>query len=129
MALLMDAHTLEGRVSARDVATAHQADLATQGAYGVSYERHGVDEAADKISSASSRRRMQRPPTQCTARPTGSSPTRSTRSPRAPEALRRAPQANAAPATSRRSRVTRQPFPVSHRSSSGKATPMERYTR
>ena len=32
MALLRDAHTLEGRVSARDVATAHQADLATQGA-------------------------------------------------------------------------------------------------
>jgi len=144
MALLMDAHTLEGGVSARDVATAHQADLATQGAYGVSYERHWVDEAAGKISSASSTRRMQRPPTQCTARPTGSSPTRSTRSPRAPEALRRAPQASAAPATSRRSKVTRQrreivraaafgdarpPFPVSHRSSSGKATPMERYTR
>ena len=49
MALLMDAHTLEGGVSARDVATAHQADLATQGAYGVSYERHWVDEAAGKI--------------------------------------------------------------------------------
>ncbi len=49
MALFMDAHTLEGGVSASDVAAAHQADLATQGDYGVSYERYWVDEAAGKI--------------------------------------------------------------------------------
>ena len=49
MALFMDAHTVEGGVSASDVAAAHQADLATQGAYGVSYERYWVDEAAGKI--------------------------------------------------------------------------------
>jgi hypothetical protein len=49
MALFMDAHTVEGGVSASDVAAAHQADLATQAAYGVSYERYWVDEAAGKI--------------------------------------------------------------------------------
>ena len=35
MALFMDAHTIEGGVSINDVASAHQADLATQDAYGV----------------------------------------------------------------------------------------------
>jgi hypothetical protein len=49
MALFMDAHTVEGGVSASDVAAAHRADLATQGAYGVSYQRYWVDEAAGKI--------------------------------------------------------------------------------
>jgi hypothetical protein len=49
MALFMDAHTIEGGVSAADVAAAHQADLATQGAYDVSYQRYWVDEAAGKI--------------------------------------------------------------------------------
>jgi Protein of unknown function (DUF4242) len=49
MALFMDSHTVEGGVSANDVAEAHQADLATQGAYGVSYRRYWVDEAAGKI--------------------------------------------------------------------------------
>lgn len=49
MALFMDAHTVEGGVSAIDVASAHAADLATQGAYGVSYQRYWVDEAAGKI--------------------------------------------------------------------------------
>ena len=49
MALFMDAHTIEGGVSASDVAAAHQADLATQGPYGVSYQRYWVDEAAGKI--------------------------------------------------------------------------------
>ena len=49
MALFMDAHTLEGGVSAADVAAAHQADLQTQAKYGVSYERYWVDEAAGKI--------------------------------------------------------------------------------
>ncbi|HVH93545.1 MAG TPA: DUF4242 domain-containing protein [Nocardioidaceae bacterium] len=49
MALFMDAHTIEGGVSASDVAEAHRADLATQGAFGVSYRRYWVDEAAGKI--------------------------------------------------------------------------------
>ena len=49
MALFMDAHTVEGGVSATDVASAHAADLATQGAYDVSYLRYWVDEAAGKI--------------------------------------------------------------------------------
>jgi Protein of unknown function (DUF4242) len=49
MALFMDAHTLDGGVSMADVAAAHQADLETQTAYGVSYRRYWVDEAAGKI--------------------------------------------------------------------------------
>jgi hypothetical protein len=49
MSLFMDTHTLEGGVSASDVAAAHQADLATQGPYGVDYLRYWVDEAAGKI--------------------------------------------------------------------------------
>lgn len=49
MALFMDIHTLEGGVSAADVAEAHTKDLATQGRYGVSYLRYWVDEAAGKI--------------------------------------------------------------------------------
>ena len=49
MALFMDAHTIAGGVSAGDVAAAHRADVATQDAYGVSYLRYWVDEAAGKI--------------------------------------------------------------------------------
>jgi len=49
MALFMDTHTLEGGVSAADVAAAHEADLATQGAHGVDYLRYWVDEEAGKI--------------------------------------------------------------------------------
>ena len=49
MALFMDTHTIEGGVSAADVAAAHQADLATQGPYGVDYLRYWVDEEAGKI--------------------------------------------------------------------------------
>ena len=49
MALFMDAHTIEGGVAASDVAAAHQADLATQDAYSVSYRQYWVDEAAGKI--------------------------------------------------------------------------------
>jgi len=49
MALFMDSHTIEGGVSASDVAEAHRADLATQGAHGVNYRRYWVDEAAGKI--------------------------------------------------------------------------------
>ena len=49
MALFMDVHTIAGGVSADDVAGAHKADLATQGAYGVNYARYWVDEQAGKI--------------------------------------------------------------------------------
>ena len=49
MSLFMDVHNIEGGVSATDVAAAHQADLETQGSYGVSYLRYWVDEAAGKI--------------------------------------------------------------------------------
>jgi hypothetical protein len=49
MALYMDVHNLDGGVSVEDVAKAHQADLATQGAHGVEYQRYWVDEKAGKI--------------------------------------------------------------------------------
>ena len=49
MALFMDVHNVEGGVSAADVAGAHEADLATQGAYGVNYLRYWVDQEAGKI--------------------------------------------------------------------------------
>jgi Nickel responsive protein SCO4226-like len=49
MALFMDVHNIEGGVSAADVAAAHEADLATQGAHGVNYLRYWVDEPAGKI--------------------------------------------------------------------------------
>lgn len=49
MPLFMDVHTLEGGVSAADVAEAHKKDLETQGRYGVSYLRYWVDESAGKI--------------------------------------------------------------------------------
>ena len=49
MPLFMDVHSIDGGVSAADVAGAHEADLATQGAYGVNYLRYWVVEEAGKI--------------------------------------------------------------------------------
>ncbi len=49
MSLFMDVHNIEGGVSASDVADAHQADLATQGEYGVDYRSYWLDEQAGKI--------------------------------------------------------------------------------
>jgi hypothetical protein len=49
MSLLLDVHNIEGRVSAEDVAAAHQADLETQNRYGVSYLRYWLDEEAGKF--------------------------------------------------------------------------------
>ncbi|BBH17666.1 guanylate cyclase [Nocardioides baekrokdamisoli] len=49
MPLFMDVHTLGDKVTMDDVAGAHQADLATQEAYGVNYLRYWVDEANSKI--------------------------------------------------------------------------------
>ncbi len=44
MALFMDVHSLGAPVGLADVEQAHAADLATQGRYGVSYQRYWVDE-------------------------------------------------------------------------------------
>lgn len=49
MPLYMDVHSLGDGVTLADVAKAHQADLATQARYGVSYERYWVDEARGQI--------------------------------------------------------------------------------
>ena len=49
MPLFMDVHNIDGGATEADVAGAHQADLATQGAYGVNYLRYWVDEEAGKI--------------------------------------------------------------------------------
>jgi Nickel responsive protein SCO4226-like len=49
MPLFMDVHHMDEKVSAADVAKAHQADVATQGQYGVEYKRYWVDESKGKI--------------------------------------------------------------------------------
>ena len=49
MALFMDIHSIDGGVSAADVAKAHAADLETQSRFGVSYLRYWVDQDAGKI--------------------------------------------------------------------------------
>lgn len=49
MPLFMDVHSIDGGVSAADVAKAHEADLVTQGAHGVDYRRYWVDEKAGKV--------------------------------------------------------------------------------
>lgn len=49
MPIYMDVHHMDGSVSAADVAQAHQADLETQGQYGVDYKQYWVDEASGKI--------------------------------------------------------------------------------
>ena len=49
MPLFMDIHKVGDGVTMEDVAKAHQADLATQGAYDVNYLRYWVDEAQGQI--------------------------------------------------------------------------------
>jgi hypothetical protein len=49
MPLYMDMHHLDGPVDADAVAKAHEADLRTQGQYGVDYRHYWVDEARGKI--------------------------------------------------------------------------------
>jgi Protein of unknown function (DUF4242) len=49
MPLFLDVHNAGDGVTMEDVAKAHQADLATQGEYGVDYLRYWVDEAQGKI--------------------------------------------------------------------------------
>jgi hypothetical protein len=45
----MDVHSIEGGVSAKDVAEAHQKDVETQAKHGVDYRSYWVDEKAGKI--------------------------------------------------------------------------------
>jgi hypothetical protein len=49
MPLYMDVHTIDGGVSADDVAKAHMADLQTEGKYDVRYLRYWVDEGNGKV--------------------------------------------------------------------------------
>ena len=49
MPLYLDVHSLEGGVSAADVAAAHKKDIEEQGKHGVNYLRYWVDEKAGKI--------------------------------------------------------------------------------
>jgi hypothetical protein len=49
MSLFMDIHTMDGPVTAEAVAEAHQADLNTQGRYGVNYKQYWVDEKNGRI--------------------------------------------------------------------------------
>ncbi len=49
MPLFLDVHTLEGGVSADDVAEAHRKDVKVQGEHGVNYKNYWVDEQAGKI--------------------------------------------------------------------------------
>jgi hypothetical protein len=49
MPLFMDIHSMPGPVTADAVAGAHQADLQTQGRYGVDYKQYWVDEQNGKI--------------------------------------------------------------------------------
>jgi len=49
MPLFMDIHTMDGGVSAGDVADAHMKDLQEQAAHGVNYKQYWVDEKAGKI--------------------------------------------------------------------------------
>jgi Protein of unknown function (DUF4242) len=49
MPLYMDVHTIDGGVSADDVAKAHMADLQTEGKYDVRYLRYWVDEENGKV--------------------------------------------------------------------------------
>ena len=49
MPLYMDIHTVDGGVSASDVAGAHFKDLQEQAKHGVDYQRYWVDEKAGKI--------------------------------------------------------------------------------
>lgn len=49
MPLYMDVHSINGGVSAADVAQAHMEDLKTQGAHGVNYLRYWVNEGDGKV--------------------------------------------------------------------------------
>ena len=77
MPLYLDVHTIDGGVSASDVADAHMKDLETQEKYGVDYKRYWVDE--EGRSSASSRHLNAEAANRVHREATASSLTRSTR--------------------------------------------------
>jgi hypothetical protein len=84
--LYMDVHTIEGGVSAGDVAEAHMKDLQEQAKHGVNYKSYWVDEREGKIS-ASWRLQTRTQLTPSTGRRTDLSPRRFTRSRRASSGL------------------------------------------
>jgi len=49
MQLFMDVHSMDGTVTVDAVAEAHNADLRTQGRFGVNYKQYWVDEKNGKI--------------------------------------------------------------------------------
>ncbi|MFY9927185.1 MAG: DUF4242 domain-containing protein [Streptosporangiaceae bacterium] len=49
MPLYLDVHTIDGGVTADDVAKAHLADLQTEGTYDVRYLRYWVNEEQGKV--------------------------------------------------------------------------------
>jgi len=49
MPLFMDVHHVDSGVTEADAAKAHEADLATQGQYGVNYKKYWVNEATGTI--------------------------------------------------------------------------------
>lgn len=49
MPLYMDVHTIPGGVTVGDVAKAHEADLHTQDAHRVDYQRYWVNEQQGKV--------------------------------------------------------------------------------
>ena len=49
MGTFIDIHHVDGGVSLEDVAKAHAADLASQGAHGVDFQRYWVDQAGGTI--------------------------------------------------------------------------------
>ncbi len=49
MSLYIDVHTINGGVTAEDVAHAHRADLQTQGRFGVNYLRYWVSAPEGKV--------------------------------------------------------------------------------
>ena len=49
MPLYMDVHSIDGGVTAADVAQAHTADLQVQGRHDVRYLRYWVDECQGKV--------------------------------------------------------------------------------
>ena len=49
MALFMDVHNIADGVAAEEVEKAHQADLATQGKYGVEYKRFWINGDGTKV--------------------------------------------------------------------------------
>jgi Protein of unknown function (DUF4242) len=84
MPLYMDVHTINGGVSADDVAKAHMADLQTQGKFDVRYLRYWVNEQHGKVFCL-----VEAPSAEaarvCTARPMAWSPTTSSRCKKVPD--------------------------------------------